>query len=118
VLHQAFFLLTNDLDELGHGHQLFKYSGAPDDLALDGFTNGQSQGVEVEELIGCFERHRIQHDDIDSEAATDKMVEVLLMGNRCPNRFALILGKSLTLFGDNIMVDILDRSSRLGSYCQ
>jgi hypothetical protein len=102
VLHQAFLLLTNDLDELDRGHQVFEYSGALDDHALDGLANRQSQGIEVEELIGCFKWHQIQQDVLDIEAATDKMVEVPLRGDICPNYFALILGKSLTFWGDNI----------------
>jgi hypothetical protein len=73
LLHRAFLSLTNDLDQLGCGRQVFEYSGAPDSLALDCFADGQSQGVEVEKLIGGFERHQIQRDVVDIEPAADKI---------------------------------------------
>jgi hypothetical protein len=87
-------------------------------FSLYGFPHRESQGIQIEELVGCLQWHRVHRDVTDIEAAADKMVEVLLTGNSCPNRFALIVGKSSTLFGANIAVEILDRSSRLGRNCR
>jgi hypothetical protein len=118
VLHRALFSLSNDLYEFCSSVEVLTDRFALDGRALNGLAHGEGESIEVEDLIGGLERHGIQSDVADIEAATDKVVEVLLAGNRRPNCLALIFGKSSTLFGDNIAVEILDSRARLGWNCR